>query len=698
MDGNALRTMPTLQLKTPQDEERLTDSNRQIQIAEAKVTEALKDVVYLDPASLANPPPAREEETVWMEDEVPNGFKAQSPPSWASASDGQVFAGKSALRRQGEGVVQDVFEAGSPTLAIPANARLFAHVYLDPAHPPTAVMLQFNRDNWEHRAVWGDPDAISWGEKGQSSRVPAGDLPPAGEWVRLEIPAEKVGLKAGDKLRGLAYTQHGGTVYWDQAGVMGRSDPARDPLWSFAVWTGQYDGKEVKELPEKVRKIFQTTNATNRTSDQTLQLRDYYLSQVCAETRPKFAPLNQAVAEVKKQRDAYNEAIPQTFVFKDLEQPREAFVMLRGAYDKPGDKVEPEVPAVLPPLRRRTMTVAATQVAPPSGSDALGHASPEVPVRANRLDLAQWLVAPENPLTARVTVNRFWQQFFGTGLVATPDDFGSQGQPPSHPELLDWLAGTFRDSGWDVKELVRLMVTSETYRQSSKVTPELLAKDPANVQLARGPRFRLDAEQLRDNALFVSGLLDPTLGGKGVKTYQPPNIWEPVGFVGSNTREYQQDTGSALYRRSLYTFLKRTAPAPFLANFDAPNREQFCTRRERSNTPLQALQLMNDVQHFEAARALAERMMTEGGTAPEERLRYVYRTVLARPPTPTELAIVTQALDRHLARYIKDVEAAKQVLAFGESKASESLSPAELAAYTLTANLVLNLDETVTRN
>jgi hypothetical protein len=297
-----------------------------------------------------------------------------------------------------------------------------------------------------------------------------------------------------------------------------------------------------------------------------------------------------------------------------------------------------------------------------------------------------------------VAANRFWQQIFGVGLVKTADDFGSQGQPPSHPELLDWLAATFRDSGWDVKGLMKLMVTSAAYRQASTVSPELQAHDPENRLLARGPRYRLDAEQLRDNVLFVSDLLDPTMGGKGVKPYQPPNIWEPVGFVGSNTREYKQDPGSALYRRSLYTFFKRTAPAPFLSTFDAPNREQFCTRRERSNTPLQALQLLNDVQHFEAARALAERMLTEGGTTSADRIAFGYRTVLSRPPSAEELTIVTRALDQHLARYSADADAAQQAVSFGDSKPVATLPVAELAAYTLAANLLLNLDETVTRN
>jgi hypothetical protein len=381
------------------------------------------------------------------------------------------------------------------------------------------------------------------------------------------------------------------------------------------------------------------------------------------------------MTKLRAERDTFDKSIPSTFVFKDLPTPRESFVMTRGAYDKPGEKVEPSTPAILPPLKK---------------------ADPNA--RATRLDLANWLVSPEHPLTARVTVNRFWQQFYGTGLVKTSFDFGSQGEVPSHPELLDWMAVHFRNSGWDVKGLVKTMLMSATFRQASHVSRELVAKDPENRLYARGPRFRLDAEQIRDNALFVSGLANLQLGGKGANTYQPPNIWEPVGFVGSNTRFYKQDSGPALYRRSIYTFLKRTAPPPFMVNFDAPNREQFCTRRERSNTPLQALQLMNDVQHVEAARALAERMLTEGGITPNERITFAYRLTLARKPNAEELSIVGDQLSTHLTRFQQDAEAAKKLISHGDSKPKTELNPSELAAYTMVANMILNLDEMLTRN
>jgi hypothetical protein len=348
--------------------------------------------------------------------------------------------------------------------------------------------------------------------------------------------------------------------------------------------------------------------------------------------------------------------------------------MQRGNYDQPGDKVERGTPAFLPAL-----------------AVAEGKA-------ADRLDLAKWLVSADQPLTPRVAANRLWQQFFGVGLVKTSEDFGLQGEPPAHPELLDWLAAEYRDCGWDTRRMVRLLVTSQAFRRASEVSPEQLAADPENRLLARGPRFRLDAEQIRDNALAVSGLLVPTLGGKGTKPYQPPNIWEPVGFGGSNTRSYKQDSGEALYRRTLYTFVKRTAPHPALVNFDAPNREQFCGRRERSNTPLQALQLMNDIQHVEAARALAARTLAEAAADDAERIEWLFQTVLARSPSAEEATIVTDTLAGNRARYEADPEAAKQAIQHGESKPPAGLPPAELASWTLVANLMLNLDETLTRN
>jgi len=297
-----------------------------------------------------------------------------------------------------------------------------------------------------------------------------------------------------------------------------------------------------------------------------------------------------------------------------------------------------------------------------------------------------------------VTVNRFWQQFFGNGIVKTSEDFGSKGEWPSHPELLDWLATTFISSGWDVKNLVRLIVTSATYRQDSGVTPELVALDPENRLLARGPRYRLDAEELRDNALYLGGMLNLKMGGRGVRPYQPGGIWEAVGYTASNTAKYTQDHGDALYRRSLYIFWKRTAPPPSMTTLDAPSREQCRARRERTDTPLQALLMMNDPQYFEAARHLGYRMMQEGGRTESDRLRYGFRLATAHQPTAEETAVLEETLAAERVRFAENADGAKKSIAVGESPVPTDVPPVDLAAYTMVANLLLNLDEVVTKN
>ena len=305
---------------------------------------------------------------------------------------------------------------------------------------------------------------------------------------------------------------------------------------------------------------------------------------------------------------------------------------------------------------------------------------------------------PGHPLTARVTMNRFWQQFFGVGIVKTAEDFGSKGEWPSHPELLDWMATEFIRSGWDVKQMVRLIVTSATYRQDSAVNRKLLEIDPENRLLTRGPKFRMDAEEVRDNALFAGGLINLQMGGRGVRTYQPPGIWEAVGYTASNTAKYSQDHGDSLYRRSLYLFWKRTAPPPMMTTFDAPSREQCRARREKTNTPLQALLTMNDTQYFEAARHLGYRMLREGGNDDQEKLRYGFRLVTARAPTASEAAVLTETLATQRGHYQTDQDAASKVISVGESPVPTDVAATDLAAFTMVANLLLNLDEVVTVN
>ncbi|MFN0056621.1 MAG: DUF1553 domain-containing protein, partial [Planctomycetales bacterium] len=410
-----------------------------------------------------------------------------------------------------------------------------------------------------------------------------------------------------------------------------------------------------------------------RDASQLAAVRAHFRSQVFPEGRQLHAEIDR----LKKAHAGMDQSIGTTMVMQEMDRPRDTFLLIRGQYDKKGDQVRPAVPAALTPL------------------------PPQAP--ANRLGLAQWLVSPEHPLTARVTVNRFWQSLFGTGLVKTAEDFGSQGELPSHPELLDWLAVEFMSgqSAWDVKALVRLIVTSAAYQQSSVVSRDLLARDPENRLLARGPRFRLQAEFIRDQALAVSGLLDRRIGGKSVSPYQPAGLWEELmsRADGKNwtAQSYEQSHGPDLYRRTMYTFWKRTCPPPTLATFDAPDRETCTVRRARTNTPLQALVLLNDPTYVESARKFGERILREGGKTTDERLAFAFRAVLVRDPAPRELAVLRRMLEGELTRYRHHPEAAAKVLAVGEAPRDESLDQAELAAWTTIASAILNLDETVTR-
>jgi hypothetical protein len=672
MDGNKLLTPPFVKVAPADYDEKLADFNKRIAAIEAKMDTAAADVPYADPAEADPKPTVTESEAVWFEDDFPAGNR-QGNGVFVTKPD-PVFSGSRALKRVGPGLVQDFYDGGKTPLVVPKGATFFLYVYLDPANPPKEVMIQFHTSGWLHRAYWGE-NVIPWGKDGTGERFAAGKLPELGKWARLEVPAEKMNLKPGSKVTGFAFTIHDGTVYFDKMGIKSMVDPSKDPAQSFAAWRASMKGKkQMPGVPRNLQGWLRQGPEKPRKPEELAQLKRYYLRAVCTTTKQHFSDDLAALSKITGERDSYEKSFPSTFVFKDLAKPRQSFVMMRGQYTKPGEKVEPGTFAVLPPMKK---------------------AKPDA--RATRLDLAHWLVDRDNPLTARVTVNRFWQQLFGIGLVKTSHDLGTQGELPTHPELLDWLAVTFQDEAWDVKKLMRRIMLSEAFRRSSSAPAALWKTDPENRYLARGPRLRLDAEQLRDQALFTGGLLVMDMGGKGVNTYQPPNIWEPVGFRGSNTANYKRDNGAALYRRSIYTFLKRTAPAPFMSNFDAPNRESSCYRRDRSNTPLQALQLLNDVQFFEAARGLATRMMQVAKT-PEERVTYAYRAVLSRSPSKDEVALILPLYNSQLKKYQMAADQAKATISFGESKAPQELDVAELAAWSVIASMVLNLDESIVRN
>jgi len=407
----------------------------------------------------------------------------------------------------------------------------------------------------------------------------------------------------------------------------------------------------------------------DRLKSHQARLSEYYLTVAAPEP---YRKLYAQLKDLREKKNKLQQSIPTAMVMAEMKKPRDTFVLGRGQYDNPGEKVTPGVPGFLPPM-------------PPG-------------LPPNRLGLAKWLVDPGNPLTARVAVNRAWQSAFGTGIVKTAEDFGTQGEPPSHPELLDWLATEFVRTGWDVKRLERLIVTSATYRQSSRATPEMAESDPENRLLARGPRFRLPAEEIRDNALAASGLLDDKIGGPSVYPYQPKGLWEEMAFgEGFTAQTYVQSTGADLYRRSMYTIWKRTVPPPSLTTFDAPDREKCTARRSRTNTPLQALVLLNDPTYVEASRALAQRALLEAGKDPTKRIDYVFRLATARNPQPQERQVLIAIAKQELTEYGHDKASALKLLAVGDSKYNAKLDPVELAAWTTVASTVLNLDETITK-
>ena len=419
----------------------------------------------------------------------------------------------------------------------------------------------------------------------------------------------------------------------------------------------------------------------DRETAQTEQIRDYYRKNITLDktvnenTKRAFADLQTLFAdlsEVQGKRDTLDASLTTTLVMQEREEPRGAYVLARGEYQHREEQVYPQTPTVLPPLPEDTTP--------------------------DRLGFAKWLLLPEHPLTARVAIKRFWQDVFGIGIVETAEDFGTQGKPPVHPELLDWLATEFVASGWDVQAMLKLMLTSATYRQSAQVTPEKLERDADNALLSRSPRYRLDAEVVRDNALALSGLLYTKIGGPSVKPPQPDGLWKAVGFTGSNTDTFVKDTGAdKVYRRSLYTFWKRTAPPPQMNILDAPSREACTIRRERTNTPMQALMLMNDPQFFEAARVFAERTIKEGGDTPEARIAYIFEMATARLPKPKEEALLLKTFQVHYQELEANPEAAKELTAVGESPPDETLDAVEVAAWTMIANLILNLDEVLNK-
>lgn len=692
-DGNFRQPGPRVLLGTPEQEQRLAaiaGALPPLQAALSARAEQLPAEMNPPPdipaAAAPSPdppggPPEKKSvsyEVIWAEDgDVPapdNVGAPAAPGEWREGPAVPLAGGRRALRLEGKVGRPFQFAAGDVPLVVRTELKVFVHFQPDATNPPRAISLELVGEEKTQRLVWGD--AAAFGADGAKDATVVGPLPAAGAYTRLELDALAAGLKSGQRYHALHIAQSDGAGWWDSAGAECASPTAAaDPLLTRAAWISAYRNNDAAmqaaSLPFDI-KFLLALPPQQQNAGEKERVANFYRDYIYGPSRRVLEPEAHAVRRLLAEHVRLELTLPSSPISQELPEPVPAHVLIRGQYDKPGERVAPGTPAFLPPIVSRG-------------------------VRVTRLDFARWLVDGKNPLTARVTVNRFWQQFFGAGLVRTPADFGAQGEPPTHPALLDWLAGEFVRSGWDVKQLARLIVTSRAYRQDSRVGPELLETDPANRLFARGPRLRLDAEVLRDQALALGGLLQPALGGPPVRPYQPVNVWEPVAFGGSNTKTYVPDQGAALYRRSLYTFWKRTAPAPAMATFDAPSRETFCVGRGRSNTPLQALALMNDVQQFEAARGLAERMLLRAGSE-AGRLAYAFRRVTARMPTGEESALLADALATHRAHYARHPAAAQQVLANGHSQANASLPVIEFAAWTMVANLLLNLDETLNRN
>jgi len=422
-----------------------------------------------------------------------------------------------------------------------------------------------------------------------------------------------------------------------------------------AYFTFNQNLNQADSVPADVATVLATTDKLSGANEK--KVRNYFRRIKSPEFKELFDDMN----DWREEQASTEKSVPTTMVAREMEKPRETFMLVRGEYDKKSDQVGPGVPAILPPFPKDAPT--------------------------NRLGLAKWLVDPKHPLTARVTVNRFWQQYFGVGLVKTAEDFGVQGDRPSNPELLDWLATEFVRTGWDVRKLQKLMVTSRTYRQTSRATPEMLARDPENRLLARGPRYRLDGEVVRDSALAVGGLLVDKQGGHAVKPYEPSGLWEAVSF--NNSQKYVPDKGEGQYRRSIYTYWKRQSPPPNMLIFDAPTREYCVVRRPRTNTPLQALVTLNDPQFVDAARGLAHRVMEQDS---KQRMQYAFHVALGRCPTPDELTVLNDAFKEQVANFDKDAVAAEKL---SGATGSEKV---ELAAWTTIASMIMNLDEFLTKS
>ncbi|MGI8604038.1 MAG: PSD1 and planctomycete cytochrome C domain-containing protein [Verrucomicrobiales bacterium] len=655
-------------MAVPRDDEaaRLVEIERNITLAErdlendvSRLTESQKKWEAETVAALSDETPR---DFVWLEDEVPAGATSSAGWNAINAGQGSVFSGQRAWRQEAVGTAQHFFNKAKTTIPLAAGDAFYVYVFLDAKAPPKALMLQAHsaaHGGWDHRAYWGE-DKIAFGGIGTATpqHRHAGPLPETGKWARLEIAAEQLGFSPGQTIDGFSFDQFDGLVFWDQAGVKTKQPALKE-----------------KSLSDPVLAALKTPTA-ERNDAQRKSVRAHF-----AAVAPELAPLRNRIGKFRAQKEAIVSNATKTLITVAV-PPRLTRVLPRGNWmDESGALVDPAVPAFLNPK---------SEVQNPKST------------RLTRLDLSNWLLAPDNPLTARVFVNRLWKQFFGIGLSKQLDELGSQGEWPLHPELLDWLAVEFRESGWNVKHLVKLIVMSTTYRQSSVLSQSQIAAgqtyeaDPENRWLGRQSRFRLDAEMVRDNALAVSGLLVDKVGGVSAKPYQPPGYYAQLNFP---TREYEPDRNANQWRRGVYMHWQRTFLHPMLLAFDAPSRDECTANRVISNTPLQALVLLNDPTFVEAARAFAARILKESKSGEVEgRLHWAFQAAVGRPPRREEITILGAMLETSLARFRAEPAAAGEFLKVGMQPLPNGILEPELAAWTSVARAILNLHAAVTRS
>ena len=659
-----------LEQETKKTKNRLEKENKNLL---ASLKKALTGFSYAEPKDTD----AQLRERIWVDDSAP--ADAQLSGKWELASH-PVFSGTKSIVRTGKGNNQHYFiQSKSPHAVVSGEDEFFAYAYLDPENPPRQIMLQFNDGAWGHRAYWGE-SLIPYGQENTVSRVKMGPLPELGKWVRLSIPAQKIGLDPKDQVNGIAFTQWDGTIYWDKIGVIAKIDPSKDPHLSLRAWTTQ--ARKDGTLPVKIQNAAKKV-AKDRSAEESKLLETHFILHqyrgIPDETlvfRKKLqankAELAQKTAEVEKSKqeiENHRKTI-RTMLVSESENSAMVRILPRGNWlDETGEEVQPAIPEFMGKLQTGERL-------------------------ANRMDLAQWVASPDNPLPARAFVNRIWKLFFGYGLSRRLEDLGGQGEPPTHADLLDHLATDFRTNQWNIKKLIRTLITSQAYKQSSTPSEKLASADPLNRLYARQSRFRIDAEFVRDSALSISGLLVPKIGGISVKPYQPAGYWQHLNFP---ARKWQAGTGEDLYRRGLYTFHCRSFTHPAMLAFDAPSREECSAERPRSNIPQQALVLLNDPVFVEAARTFADKLLSLSVASDSERIEESFQWALTRMPTKQEKKVLIDLLAAQRIRYQKDQASALAFVQTGEKPLNPDRSVIELAAWTSVTRTLLNLYETTAR-